>query len=145
MINKGDQFGSSDWTMITQDMINDFARVTGDNQWIHVDTERAARQLPGKSTIAHGLLITSLFPKWLRIIRPGFDFAVNAKRTLIYGFNKVRFITPVPAYSRVRAHFVLNDYETTDSGTNAYFGITVELENSPKPAVVAELIIRYQN
>ena len=142
MINPGDPIGTSSWITISQEMINDFARVTGDDQWIHVDVERAAQSMPGGSTIAHGLLITGLFPTWLRELKPGFGRGMS--RTFNYGFNRVRFITPVPVGSRIRGHFVCNSVEPKDDGMNVVFGISVELENLERPAAVAELVIRYQ-
>jgi acyl dehydratase len=89
----GTEVGVSDWIEITQDRINRFAEATGDEQWIHVDTERAARESPGGTTIAHGLLSLSLIPMFIRSIIG----VKGLKNTLNYGANRIRYLTPVPA------------------------------------------------
>ena len=89
----GTEVGVSDWIEITQDRVNRFAEATGDEQWIHVDTERAAREAPGGTTIAHGLLSLSLIPMFIR----GIIGVKGLKNTLNYGANRIRYLTPVPA------------------------------------------------
>jgi acyl dehydratase len=93
----GTEVGVSDWIEITQDRINRFAEATGDEQWIHVDTERAARESPGGTTIAHGLLSLSLIPIFIR----GIIGVKGLKNTLNYGANRIRYLTTVPAGSRL--------------------------------------------
>jgi acyl dehydratase len=94
----GTEVGVSNWIEITQDRINKFAEATGDEQWIHVDPARAARESPGGKTIAHGLLSLSLIPM---LVREVIGMKV-VKNTLNYGANKIRYLTPVPAGSRLR-------------------------------------------
>jgi acyl dehydratase len=137
MLNKGDMVGTSDWRTITQDMINGFAELTGDNQWIHVDIEKT-----GGKTLAHALMIVGFFPTWLRSLKPQLPLA-RPSRTLNYGYNKVRFMSPIPVNSRVRAHIKLLDMEDKGSGTNIHFEFTVEIEGVEKPAVVAEFITHW--
>jgi acyl dehydratase len=103
----GTEVGVSDWIEITQERINKFAEATGDEQWIHVDTERAARESPGGTTIAHGLLSLSLIPMFIRSI-----IGVRGLRnTLNYGANRIRYLTPVPAGSRLRGRVTVTKAE----------------------------------
>jgi len=99
----GQEAGVSGWIDVTQDMINRFADVTGDHQWIHVDVERAKRETPFGSTIAHGFLTVSLLS---RMSAEAVNVKSDAKMRINYGFNKLRFVSPVPAGSRIRGHFV---------------------------------------
>jgi acyl dehydratase len=94
----GTEVGVSDWIAITQERINKFAEATGDEQWIHVNVERAAHESPGGTTIAHGLLSLSLIPMFIR----GIIGVKGLKNTLNYGANRIRYLTPVPAGSRLR-------------------------------------------
>src|ERR1044072_206647 len=94
----GAEIGVSDWQQITQEQIERFADATGDDQWIHVDVERAKRELPGRTTIAHGLLTLALAPEFIR----GVARVKGLKRTLNYGANRVRYLAPVPSGSRLR-------------------------------------------
>src|SRR5687767_6501358 len=97
-LHAGRPMGSSDWFRIEQQHIDDFARLSGDDHWIHVDTERAAREMPAGKTIAHGLYVLSLIPSLQRQI-----FAIRRRgRGLNYGYDRVRFLTPVPVESRIR-------------------------------------------
>ncbi|TAK46943.1 MAG: MaoC family dehydratase [Xanthobacteraceae bacterium] len=131
----GQEIGISQWHVIDQAKINAFADVTGDHQYIHVDPVRAA-QTPFGGTIAHGLLTLSLSAVMFHEAIPPI---ANRKIGINYGFNKVRFLAPVKCGSRVRGHFVLRDL--TDRGNNEYvttFEITIEIENSQKPAMIAE-------
>ena len=134
----GQDVASSDWMAITQEQVNLFAQATGDHQWIHIDVERA-RQGPFKTTIAHGFLTLSLLPLL-------FASAVKVEGTRMgvnYGLNKVRFITPVPAGSRVRGHLKLVSSEpVSGDGVQQVWEVTVELEGAAKPACVAESIVR---
>ena len=135
----GQELGVSDWTGIDQKRIDAFADVTGDHQWIHVDVERARTESPYRSTIAHGFLTLSLIPALSKA-----NYRVeNAKMGINYGLNKVRFLAPVPAGSRVRVRSELIDAAKVDDTTvDLVVRHTVELDGSEKPAAVAELIAR---
>jgi len=133
----GKPIGTSDWVLVDQKMIDAFADATGDHQWIHVDRERAKREMPGGKTIAHGFLTLSLLP-WLG------DSVYRIRKTsrgINYGSNKVRFTAPVPAGSRVRLHQVLKNVEDISGGIRMTFDSTVEIEGSDKPALVAETLM----
>lgn len=133
----GAEIGVSDWVEITQDRINQFAAATGDEQWIHVDTERAARELPGGTTIAHGLLSLSLIPMFIR----GIIGVKGLKNTLNYGANRIRYLTPVPAGSRLRAHVAVMEAEDVPpDALRVTYKVTIELEGGKRPACVAEVI-----
>ena len=135
----GQEIGVSDWFPVTQERITQFAEATEDRQWIHVDPERAAAESPFKKTIAHGFLTLSLVSVMLRaaVTMTGVRMAIN------YGSNRVRFVAPVLAGSRVRGRFVLAAVEDTKGGVQATWGITVEREGEQKPACVAEWLVRY--
>lgn len=132
----GTEVGVSDWIRITQEMIDRFADATLDHQYIHVDPERAAGS-PYGGTIAHGLLIVSLLP---HLSSEALDFDVRDVRTrLNYGYDRIRFTSPVPVGSRVRARFRLADAAERSGGRwRLTFAVTVEVERSERPAVVAE-------
>jgi acyl dehydratase len=133
----GAEVGVSDWIEITQDRINKFAEATGDEQWIHVDTERAARESPGGSTIAHGLLSLSLIPMFIR----GIIGVKGLKNTLNYGANRIRYLTPVPAGSRLRARVTVMEAEDVPpDALRVTYKVTIELEGGKRPACVAEVI-----
>ena len=128
----------SDWITITQERINQFADATGDHQWIHVDVERAARESPFGTTIAHGFLTLSLVPylKGECIEFTGIRMGVN------YGTNRVRFMAPVKAGARLRGRFKLAAIEEIKGGVQMIWECTLELEGHAKPACVAELVSR---
>ena len=132
----GQEIGVSDWTPVTQDMINRFADVTGDHQWIHIDVERARRDTPFGSTIAHGFLTVSLLAE---LSRQTIEVRGDFKMRINYGFNKLRFVSPVPAGSRIRARFT--PQKVTDNEVT--WLVTVEVEGRDKPALVAEWLGRY--
>ena len=139
-MNVGDTYGPSDWLEITQDRIDRFAEATGDDQWIHVDPEKAA-QGPFGTTIAHGFLTLSLLVKFVYETRPPSD---EFRMGLNYGVNKVRFPAPVPVGSRVRAHFeVLEANEVDSNGVQFVTKATVEREGAEKPVCVAEMVSIY--
>lgn len=129
--------GPSDWISITQEMIDQFAAVTGDRQWIHVDVARAAREAPGGKTIAHGYLTMSLLIRLQDSI-----YQIDGVRQAInYGADRVRFLSPVPVEARVRLLQVIKNVETIDNGgVRVTFENTFEIENSPRPALVLESI-----
>src|SRR5436190_15941436 len=120
----GEEIAVSDWLEVTQARINQFADATGDHQWIHVDPARAAAELPSKRTIAHGFLTLSLLSTLIResIRFTGLRMAIN------YGLNRVRFVSPVPAGSRIRATIVLQMLEEVSGGFQATWQITIDRE-----------------
>ena len=135
----GEQIAVSDWLEVTQARINQFADATGDHQWIHVDPARAAVELPSKSTIAHGFLTLSLLSTLIResIRFTGLRMAIN------YGLNRVRFVSPVPAGSRIRALITLKAVDAVTGGFQLAWEVTIERDGGDKPACVAEWIVRY--
>jgi acyl dehydratase len=134
----GSQLGPTDWLSVEQDRVNQFADATGDHQWIHVDPERAADG-PFGGTIAHGLLTLSLLPHFMHDL-----YRVdNVAMAINYGFNKVRFITPVPVGAKLRAHSEITEVQTLDSAVQATLRTTIEVEGAQKPAAVIESIVRY--
>ncbi|MCW6530957.1 MaoC family dehydratase [Sphingomonas sp. MMSM20] len=135
---EGRQFGPTDWLPIEQDRIDGFADVTGDHQWIHVDTERA-KQGPFGKTIAHGYLTLSLanyFLPQLVEVR-GFAHAVNV------GADRLRFLAPVPVGSRIRGVGELVKFEEVKGAVQSIVRITIEIEGSDRPACVVDTISRY--
>lgn len=133
----GEELGYSDWLEVTQDRVNQFADATGDQQWIHVDTERAA-QGPFGGTIAHGFLTLSLIPTVLPQLLDvrGFSMGVN------YGLDRVRFPAPVPVGSRVRASAVVEEVTEVSGGVQTTLTVTFEVEGGAKPACVARFLER---
>jgi len=134
----GKEVALTEWMTVTQEHIDEFADATGDDQWIHVDRERAARESPYKTTVAHGFLTLSLLPRF-------FTDAVEirgARMGINYGLNRVRFTGPVPAGSRVRARFRLASAEGIEQGVQMVWNVNVELEGADKPVLVAEWITR---
>ena len=135
----GSELGVSDWLEIDQQRINDFADVTGDHQWIHVDVERAKNESPYCAPIAHGFLTLSLIPALSKD-----NFRVqNAQLVINYGLNKVRFLSAVPVGSRIRVRSELADAVAKDAGTvDLTVRHTIEIDGVDKPAAVAEMIAR---
>jgi acyl dehydratase len=132
----GKELGTSGWLTVDQAMIDKFAEVTGDDQWIHVDVERAKREMPGGKTIAHGYLTVSLIPVLLRQI-----FRVRKRsRSINYGSNKIRFLNPVQAGSRVRLVQKLKAADPVEGGYRLTFEAKVEIEGQDRPAVIAETL-----
>jgi acyl dehydratase len=133
----GQTIGVSDWVMVDQRRIELFADATNDQQWIHVDPERAAKG-PFGTTIAHGFLTLSLLPEM-----SASAFEVRDTRMGVnYGLGKVRFPAPVPAGSRLRGHFKLVRYEPLEGGAQLTTEVTMEREGSEKPVCVAESLAR---
>jgi acyl dehydratase len=130
----GRELGPSDWMTVDQAMIDKFADATGDHQWIHVDVERARREMPGGKTIAHGYLTLSLVPRLAATLMR----VKNRSRGVNYGSNKVRFISPVPAGARIRLRQRIANVEEIEGGVRVTSQMTVEIEGQPKPALVAE-------
>ena len=135
----GKDLPPGDWVEVTQEMIDKFAEATGDYQWIHVDVERAKKESPYKTTIAHGFLTLSLFPQ----LRAAALDMPAARMGINYGLNKVRFTGPVPAGSRVRVVLNLAGVEDLpDNGVQMRWIATVYREGSDKPVLVAESLGR---
>jgi len=135
----GREVAVSDWLEITQDRINAFADATNDHQWIHVDPVRASAETAFGTTIAHGFLTLSLVSALMRDA-----VTVDGLRmTLNYGLNRVRFVSPVPAGSRIRARIALGKVDDMGDNTQATWNVTIERQGGEKPAVVAEWIVRY--
>jgi acyl dehydratase len=133
----GQELGPSEWLTVTQEMIDKFADATGDHQWIHVDVERARREMPGGKTIAHGYLTLSLLPR----LAPTLMQIERRRRGVNYGSNKVRFVTPVPAGARIRLRqTILKAEPVEDNGMRITSQMTMEVEGSERPAMVAETL-----
>jgi acyl dehydratase len=136
----GQEIGVSDWLTITQPMIDAFAAVTGDRQWIHCDPERAEEESPYDATIAHGFLTLSLLSQLHAQavhIEGGFHRIIN------YGLNRVRFPSPVTVGSRIRVRSMLQHFGEIAHGHQLTWHLTVEREGHSKPALVAEWVLRY--
>lgn len=131
----GTTLTTTEWRRISQADIDAFGQATGDTQWIHTDPERA-KHSPLGTTIAHGLLLVS----WLPMLLQEALVLEDAKYSLNYGYDKIRFVQPVPVGSRVRLVAQLIGVEGEEQGYKIYIGCTVELEGSEKPACVAESI-----
>ena len=133
----GKEIGVSEWVEITQDRINRFAAATCDEQWIHVDQERAKHELPGGKTIAHGLLSLSLAPMFIRSVMG----LKGLRNTLNYGADRIRYLSPVPAGSRIRGRTTIAEIEDVPpDGLRVNYHMVIEIEGGQRPACVAELI-----
>jgi acyl dehydratase len=135
----GDEIAVGDWMEVTQARIRQFAEATEDRQWIHLDKARAAVESPFRTTIAHGFLTLSLASVLLRraLNIDGVRMAIN------YGVNRVRFVAPVPAGSRIRGRFSALAVEKVKGATQVTWNITIEREGGEKPCCVAEWVVRY--
>ncbi|MCE2920501.1 MAG: MaoC family dehydratase [Roseomonas sp.] len=133
----GQELGVSDWLEVTQDLIDRFAEVTGDHQWIHVDVERAKQEMPGGKTIAHGYLLLSLLPK----LGAGIYKLSWPTRSINYGSDKVRIVNPVKAGARIRLRQSLIAVEDGAPGAHRItVRQTLEIEGEAKPAMIADTI-----
>src|SRR6201994_533371 len=133
----GTEVGVSEWIEITQDRINKFADATCDEQWIHVDQERAKVEMPGGKTIAHGLLSLSLTPMFIRSVMA----LKGLKNTLNYGADRIRYLAPVPAGSRLRGRISIAEAEDVPpDGLRVNYHLVIEIDGGKKPACIAELI-----
>jgi acyl dehydratase len=135
---QGVQLGPTEWLEVSQDRVNLFADATDDHQWIHIDPARAADG-PFGGTIAHGLLTLSLLPHFTHQLYR----VENVAMAINYGYNKVRFITPVPVGAKLRARAEIAEVKRLDGAVQAAMTVTVEVDGSDKPAAVAESIIRF--
>ncbi|HEX6184627.1 MAG TPA: MaoC family dehydratase [Pyrinomonadaceae bacterium] len=135
----GREVGVSEWLEVSQGRIEQFAEATEDRQWIHIDPERAARESPFGTTIAHGFLTLSLLSELGRTTMSvgGVRMGIN------YGLNRVRFVSPVPAGSRVRGRFTLAAAKEFEGGLEVTWKVTVEREGGERPCCVAEWLVRY--
>ncbi|MDX1499957.1 MAG: MaoC family dehydratase [Woeseiaceae bacterium] len=136
---EGVEIGLSDWIVIDQQRINQFAEATSDHQWIHVDIERARRELPGGTTIAHGYLTLALIPG----LTGHFLEVPNLERAINYGVNKVRFYTPVPSGARVRARATVLQARSRAGALLLTSEVRIEIDGERKPACVAETLGMY--
>ena len=134
----GQEVGVSDWFLVSQALIDNFAELTQDRQWIHCDVERARMESPSGGTIAHGFLTMALLShlKAQAVKLDGFKMSIN------YGFNRVRFPAPVPAGARIRLHSALQGVEEVPGGVQVVWAVTVQIEGQPKPALAAEWLGR---
>ena len=134
----GCEIGLSDWIMIDQGRINKFAKLTEDEQFIHINPERASKETPFGGTIAHGFLTLSMLVKLAESALPKI---IDVKVTINYGFDKIRFIFPVAANSKLRAHFILKEVEErSPTQIMTKWDVSVEIKNVDKPAIVATWI-----
>jgi acyl dehydratase len=136
----GQEIGVTEWLVVTQERIQQFAEATEDRQWIHVDRERAKRESPYQTTIAHGFLTLSLLSFLMKQaiqIKSGVRMAVN------YGLNRVRFPSPVRADSKIRGRFTLLTLREVFNAFEAVFSVSVESEGAEKPCCAAEWVVRY--
>ena len=137
----GSELGISNWLTVTQDMIDSFAAVTGDDQWIHIDPARCRREL-GSGTIAHGYLVLSLLARFSyeAYAVKGISHAIN------YGSDRIRYLAPVPAGARLRGRFRALSAERADNRLKLKNEATIEIEGVQKPVLIAEtLVLFYEN
>lgn len=132
----GKEIGVSEWLTVDQGMIDKFAEATGDHQWIHVDVERAKREMPGGKTIAHGYLTLSLVPQLSHTIYR----VKHRSHGINYGSNRVRFTSPVPSGARIRVRQKIKAVDPVKGGMRVTSESTVEVEGETRPALVAETI-----
>lgn len=133
----GQKIGESDWLTIDQERIDKFAEATGDFQWIHVDVERASKDMPSGTTIAHGYLTLSVLPMLMQQIL-GIEGVRNG---INYGSNKVRFTNQVPSGARIRGHQTVKDVKRrADGSTQLTYEVEIEIEGQDRPALVAETL-----
>jgi acyl dehydratase len=135
----GKEVGVSNWHEVTQSRIDQFADVTGDHQWIHLDQQRAKRESPYVTTIAHGFLTVSMLPT---LIDEAVSIEGSFKMRVNYGFNRLRFTGAVPSGARIRARFTLSSIKDVEGGVELAWLTTVEVEGRDKPALVAEWLGR---
>ena len=135
----GEEVGLSDWIVIDQHRIDQFAEATSDHQWIHVDTERAAKEMPDGKTIAHGYLTLALIPS----LTGKFVKVENLAHAVNFGLNKVRFYVPIPVGSRLRARAKVLQVRQRAGALLLTSEVRIEIEGQQKPACVAETLAMY--
>ncbi len=135
---RGAEIAESDWHAVTQTMVDAFAELTGDRQWIHVDPERARRESPFGGTVAHGFLTLSLLAPLASecLELPPSRLAVN------YGFDRIRFVAPVPVGAEIRARFALDDVRPIENGLDVTWRVEIDIRDRPKPALSALWLAR---
>ena len=136
---EGQEIGVSEWLKITQEQINQFADATNDHQWIHVDVDRAKKEMPGSKTIAHGYLTLSMIPT----MSSSFIEFKNLERAINYGVNRVRFTNMVPVNSKIRVRATVARVRQRSGATQVIGETTVEIQGEEKPACVAETVSFY--
>lgn len=136
----GREIGVSEWMLLTQERIQQFAEVTDDRQWIHLDQERARRESPYATTVAHGFLTLSLLSSFLRQVLQIRD---RTRMSINYGLNRVRFPAPVLAGAKIRARFTLRSVAEVPGALEVVLDATVETDGANKPCCVAEWVLRY--
>lgn len=136
----GKEIAVTDWLLISQERINQFAEATEDRQWIHVDRERAQKESPYGTTIAHGFLMLSLLSLF---IKQSIQFSGGITRAINYGLNRVRFPSPVRSGSQIRARIGLLSVKERADALEAVFSISLEVQGSQRPCCVAEWIVLY--
>jgi len=138
----GTLIGHSDWKTVSQEMIQAFADATGDHQWIHIDVERARRETPWQSTVAHGFLTVSLIP----VLNQSVLRVTGTSASINYGLNKLRFPAAVRAGSAIRSQVTLDEVSAVDDQrTLATYSTRIEIQGEDKPACVAENLVMYLN
>jgi acyl dehydratase len=130
---RGERVGESAWFTVTQELVDEFARITDDLQWIHVDPERARRESPFGTTVAHGFLTLSLLSKMIGEV---LSFP-TARMGVNYGFDRVRFVSPVPVGAQIRGVFAVEDVRRIEGGAQTTWRVEVEVRGSSKPALSA--------
>ena len=135
---RGQRVGESAWRTVTQELVDEFAHVSGDHQWIHVDPERARRESPFGTTVAHGFLTLSLLSSFSAEVI-GME---NPRFGLNYGFDRVRFVSPVPVGSEIRGTFAIEDIRAVNGGAQITWRVEVEIRGAPKPALSALWLTR---
>ena len=136
----GREVAVTQWLRVTPERIRQFAEATEDRQWIHVDAERARRESPFGTTIAHGFLTLSLLSRFLG---EAIQIRGDVRLTVNYGLNRVRFISPVRASSEIRARFLLQSFQELPEAAEAVFSVTVEGQGAGKPCCAAEWVLRF--
>jgi acyl dehydratase len=136
----GREIGVTDWLLMKQERIDRFAETTEDRQWIHIDRDRAQKESPYGTTIAHGFLTLSLLSYFMKQV---IQFRNGVRTAINYGLNRVRFPSPVPVGSKIRARVGLLRTKQFPDALEATFSVAVEAENSDKPCCVAEWVVRY--
>jgi len=138
----GEEIHVSDWITVTQELIDQFANATGDKQWIHVDPARAKTESPYGTTIAHGYLTLSLYPKLRGLVDASEPPFPGVKNVINYGLNKLRFTNAVKVGSKIRARCTLSSVEEVKNSLQLTEQYTVEIKDQDRPACVAECIMR---
>jgi acyl dehydratase len=136
----GQEIHTSNWFIITQEMVNQFAEMSLDNQWIHVDPDRAHKEMPETGAITHGLLTLSMITRCMKkVVLP-----LDPKVKLLYGLDHVRFTAPNPVGQNLRGRIKLLKFEEKSNAVKIFYNIVFEVENKIKPVCVADFIVQYQ-